>query len=531
MPLSLNLLQSIKPSPGQYRVSLALLFTLVLAACAGSLPPLEQRTVSQSLSPAEARATTMGQAISPLAAEHPEQSGILPIVNARDAFASRKILAEAAEQTLDVQYYIWSNDKTGILLLDALLDAAERGVRVRLLLDDLNTRPLDDKLALLHAHPNIEVRLFNPFLNRNSRALGFVTDFNRANRRMHNKSFTADSMATIIGGRNIGDKYFGTGDDILFADLDVLAIGSVVEDVSRDFDRYWASSSTFPAHLIIDEVSPGEVQRLQEQARRVERDPAAAAFVRAIRDSDFYRQLLNQELDFIWAETRMVSDSPAKGLGLARGDDLIVDQLSEAIGEPQELLELVSPYFVPTRAGVDALLQLVEQGIEVSVLTNSLEATDVAIVHAGYAKWRKELLEGGVRLYEMQRLHPEVHLADEERLGRFASAASSLHAKTFSIDRERVFIGSLNFDPRSAQLNTELGFVIESPKLAQAIDDVFNEQALYRAYEVRLSYSGRLYWLERRPGHVLRHDTEPGTTAWQRNSVRLLSWLPIDWLL
>ena len=504
------------------------LLALLLCGC-GDLPTLEARTPSQALGEEESAGSALGRALAPELAAHPGLNGIWPLQDAQDAFAARVLLARSAQRTLDVQYYIWRQDMTGTLLFEALHEAAERGVRVRLLLDDNNTRGLDATLAVLDAHPNIEVRLFNPFVQRRARLLGFLSDFSRANRRMHNKSFTADNQATLLGGRNIGDEYFGASDGVLFADLDVLAVGPVVKVVSDDFDRYWGSDSSYPVDLLLPQANPAQLQAWAATASLVERDPAAAGYVEAIRESDFIQRLLEQRLELEWAPARLVSDDPGKGLGQPKREALLSHQLQEILGTPQRHLELVSPYFVPTRSGVETFAALTEQGVDVRVLTNSLEATDVALVHSGYAKWRRALLEAGVVLYEMRRSATETE--QTPKVGLFGSSGSSLHAKTFAVDDRRVFVGSFNFDPRSTNLNTELGLVIESPRLAGHLRQLFERVIPDAAYEVRLDASGRLYWLERRGEQVIRHDREPDTRLLQRILVRLFSWLPIDWLL
>jgi putative cardiolipin synthase len=498
----------------------------LLAGCSG-LPSLEDRSVSAAL--LDTGSTRLGKAISPLVAAHQGKSGICPLPNAHDAFAARALLAQAAERTLDVQYYIWHKDMTGTLLFEALRAAAERGVRVRLLLDDNNTAGLDGTLAALDAHPNIEVRLFNPFVIREPRAVGYVTDFSRLNRRMHNKSFTADNQATIVGGRNVGDEYFGATEGVLFVDLDVMAIGPVVNAVSNDFDRYWSSASSYPVDRLLPPAAPASIAELQTAASMIERDPAAAAYVNAIRNSSFINDLIGHRLPLEWAAARMVSDDPAKGLGLSAPETNVSAKLTDIIGASATHVELVSAYFVPTAAGVRALTALAERGVKIQVLTNSLEATDVAPVHAGYAKRRRPLLAAGITLYEMRLLSPDI--ARNKSAGPMGSSGSSLHSKTFSVDRTRVFIGSFNFDPRSARLNTEMGFVIESPALAQKIEAAFNSSVPANAYEVRLSGEGKMYWLEHRGGRWVRHDTEPGTSFRQRAGVWLLSLLPIEWLL
>lgn len=493
------------------------------------MPDLEGRTVSSALNQSQSADTALGRAIAPRGHAHPGETGIHALNNPHDAFAARVLLARAAEKTLDVQYYIWHADTTGTMLFDELRAAAERGVRVRLLLDDNGTAGVDAELAALDRHPNIEIRLFNPFVVRSPKAIGYITDFMRANRRMHNKSFTADNQATIVGGRNVGDEYFGATEGVLFADLDVLAIGAVVDDVSADFDRYWASDSSCPADLILPAAGPGQLQQFADSAASIASAPGAAEYAQAIRDSAFIASLLEGDLAIEWALTRMVSDDPAKGLGNAESDGLLVHQLGEILGDPQGHVELISPYFVPTAAGTEVFAAMAERGVEVRVLTNSLAATDVAAVHAGYAKRRKDLLEAGVRLYEMRRTSPDD--SRREGHGPFGSSASSLHAKTFAVDRSRVFVGSFNFDPRSANLNTELGFVIESPTMALAIEQAFDETIPARSYEVLLDESGKLNWLEQRAGERLRHDTEPETSVWKRASVWFLSILPIEWML
>jgi putative cardiolipin synthase len=507
----------------------------LLGACS-TLPSLEDRSTSTALHNTDT--TQLGRALSPLVDAHPGRSGIYPLPEARDAFAARALLAQAAERTLDAQYYIWHNDMTGILLFEALHAAADRGVRVRLLLDDNRTSGLDTRLAALDAHPNIEVRLFNPFVIRKPRVISYMIDFPRANRRMHNKSFTADNQATIIGGRNVGDEYFDAAEGFVFEDLDVMAVGPVVKDVSHDFDRYWASESSYPVDRLLAPADPALIAELASAASLIERDPAAAAYMDALRRSAFVRELMEGRLALEWAPTRMVSDDPAKGLGLTAPDTLLPQKLGDIIGEPATEVALVSAYFVPGAAGADAFAALAERGVKVRVLTNSLEATDVAVVHAGYAKRRKFLLEAGVTLYEFRRLSPDTGAYKSAGMigsfgssGSSGSSASGLHAKTLSVDRSRVFIGSFNFDPRSARLNTEMGFVIDSPALAQRIADAFDSTIPANAYEVRLSDTGELYWIERRGEQLVRHDTEPGTSLWQRTGIWFLSLLPIEWLL
>lgn len=506
---------------------LPLLCCLVLGGCA--LPALDERIDSTVLPEQALRGAWLDAATVPLTRLHPDESGILPLTDPRQAFAARMVLASTAERTLDVQYYIWHMDITGTLMLEALHDAADRGVRVRLLLDDNGIRDMDEVLAALDRHPNMEVRLFNPFSIRKPKTLGFITHFSRANRRMHNKSFTADQRATIIGGRNIGDEYFAASDGLLFSDLDVLAMGPVVNDTALDFDRYWASGSSYPVSLILPSVSEERLAALTDAAHQVARDPRAEQYLQALQTQAQEDRIAFNELRFEWAPTRLISDDPAKGLGKADDSDLLISALPALIGEATDSFDLVSPYFVPTAKGVEALAAMSARGVRVRILTNSLEATDVAAVHAGYAKRRRALLKAGITLLETQRQPGDP--GRNESAGPFGSSGSSLHAKTFAVDGRKVFIGSFNFDPRSARLNTELGFVIDSPALASAIDDAFEQRIPQEAYRVQLDARGRLYWTEQRGDEEIIHAREPGASLLKRLGVKVLSWLPIEWLL
>lgn len=504
-------------------------FVLVAVAAYGcsALPPLGRRTTSVALQGTET--TPLGQAIAPLAAAHPGRSGVYPLIDGRDAFAARVLLTHSAERSLDVQYYIWRDDLTGTLVLDALRTAAARGVRVRLLLDDNNTAGLDPVLAALDRHPNIEVRLFNPFGMRRWRSLGYLTDFSRLNRRMHNKSFTADNQATIVGGRNVGNEYFGATGDMLFVDLDVMAVGPVVREVSQDFDTYWNSASAYPITALVDAADAERPEALAARAAALRVQEEAQGYLEAIATSPFVAQLVQQRLPLEWSVTRLVSDPPAKVLGEAAPQERMAVGMRKLLGEPKREVDLVSPYFVPSKDAAQALGDLARGGVHVRILTNSLEATDVAAVHAGYAKWRRELIEAGVSLFELRRSWGPA--LPESGKGRFGSSASSLHAKTFGVDGRAVYIGSFNLDRRSIDLNTEMGFVIDSPQMAAQLSKTLAESMPERAYEVRLDEQGRMVWIERSGGTTRRHHEEPYTTVWQRAGVRILSVLPIDWLL
>lgn len=479
----------------------------------------------------EAASTFIGRKLREAVRSHPGLSGVYPLRDAHDASAARATLAQTAEKTLDLQYYIWKNDLTGTLMLKTLLDAADRGVRVRLLLDDNGINGLDDFLLALHHHDNIEVRLFNPFPFRWPKRAGLLLNFGRLNRRMHNKSFTADNQLSIVGGRNVGDEYFGAGAGVLFSDLDVLLAGPVVGDISADFNSYWNHQLSVPIQQIVKGDHTTEYNYLLSRASEVEQNPDAKTFVDIIRESGFLKKILNGSLEMQWSPVKLVSDPPSKVLNKTRSKDMLALQLREALGKPQAQILLISSYFVPTKAGVKTFSKMSRDGIDIRILTNSLDATDVKIVHAGYEKRRPAMLKSGIRLFEMKRTADESATGIKEKAGPLGSSGSSLHAKTFAVDGKRLFIGSFNFDPRSIHLNTEMGVVIDSPEFVSEVQSVFESRVPKRAYEVILSNKGSLNWIEQRDGGKTIHNREPNTGPLQLFGIRLLSKLPIEWLL
>jgi putative cardiolipin synthase len=519
-----------RPAARRGLLRIAGLWLAAVAGLAGctALPSLEDRPMSTPI--AAPASSALVEAAAKLRADRPAMlNGIHALGDGTDAFAARIALVDAATSSIDVQYYIWHDDLTGGLLLDALRRAADRGVRVRLLLDDNNTSGMDGLLAALDEHPKVELRLFNPFMQRKLRVAGYLSDFARLNRRMHNKALIADGVACVVGGRNIGDEYFDAGAATGFIDLDVVVIGPVVDEVIASFQSFWESGSSHPAERILQAPSPADRERLQTLGETVRRRPEAARYTAAVRDSKLLADHAEGRLVLEWAPAKLVADDPGKGLGGADPADLLVGRLARSFdGEAVEEVLLVSPYFVPGKAGLEALLKIAARGVRVRVLTNALEATDVGAVHAGYARYRKRLLAGGVQIFELRRESAAVASASRVLGG---SSGASLHAKTFAVDRDRIFIGSFNFDPRSAIYNTELGLVIRSPRMASELSDLFDTQIPSLAYEVRLDADGDLEWVERE-GEVTRVlQREPGRTAFKSLGLGVLSILPIEKLL
>ena len=499
------------------------------AGCA-SLPPPQQRAESTAF--VDTGNTRLAATLASHVGAHPGRSGIHALPDAYDAFAARVVLAATAERSIDAQYFIWHDDQVGMLLFEALWKAAERGVRVRLLLDDGGTAGIDEMLATLDAHANIELRLYNPFVLRASRTLGYLGDFQRLNKRMHNKSFTADNQVSIVGGRNIANEYFGAAGNVGFADLDVLMVGPVVQQVSDEFDRYWNSASAYAAADFVGTAPPDAPARLKARFAATHADPQSVDYLDAVARSTLLRQLLDRELPLDWTSAQVLSDNPAKTLDRGqRTDVLLFPALMERLGRPTRSFDIISPYFVPGDDGTALLVDLARSGVKVRVLTNSLASSDERIVHAGYMKRRRELLRAGVELYELK---PTANRESLKVRGRFgAGKVAGLHAKTYAVDGERIFVGSFNFDQRSARLNTEMGVVIDSPLGAAELAEVFEQDVPELAYRVQLAPDGEtLVWTERdASGREIRYDVDPQTDWVRRFGLDLLSGLPIDWLL
>ena len=506
-------------------LTLALIAALALAALFVHPPDVSSREPDHAI-PADGD-TRLGRLMMAGMREHPGKSGVLALRDARDALASRLALVRAAERSIDVQYYIWHADSSGTLLLGALLDAARRGVRVRLLLDDIGVTGVDDALAALDAQPNLEIRLFNPSMIRHPKLVSYLFDFRRMNRRMHNKALIVDGAVAIVGGRNIGDEYFDVGYESLFIDLDVLATGQVVPETAKAFDDYWNSPSAIGVDRVIE--SRATLASLQDSVDRIRSRPESADLRNDPRISS--SRFVQGSVELEWTDVRLVVDDPAKGRGEADRDELLIFKLGKLLGAVDERLDLVSAYFVPADAGTEYLTGLARQGLGVRVLTNAMTTTDVVVVHAGYAKYRRALLEAGVRLYELKPGAGQPQ-ASEVQVQPLGLSGASLHTKAFAIDRDRIFIGSFNFDPRSAPLNSETGFPIASATMAARMSEALRTRMATETLQPELTPEGRMVWKETLPDGTIRiHETEPGTTAWQRAVIRVLGWFPIQWLL
>lgn len=471
--------------------------------------------------------TYLGREILPDVAKMPaDQSGFYPMNDGIDALAARLLLAHRAEMSIDAQYYLIKNDIVGRAFILSLLRAADRGVRVRLLLDDMFTKGYDVGLAALYSHPNFDIRIFNPFKRGSAgRSLGAMTEIGRINRRMHNKSFTADNQITIIGGRNIADEYFGAREDAKFGDLDVVAIGPVVQEVSNMFDTYWNHSAALPAPAFVKELDDPEaaLNELRERLEQSLQEMADSKYAEAVRT----KVLSFVETDnsmFEWAPYQLVVDSPDKGIKKkAKEAASITTPLIESLRSAEKELIIISPYFVPLKGGIAGLSEIQNSGVQITIITNSLAANNQFTVHSGYAPSRKPLLNAGVRIYEVR---PDADVSGTEFVNA-SGAKATLHTKAFIVDDKEVFIGSFNFDPRSANINTELGVIIRNPELALAYAALIDEALQTQTYEVFLNEKGEVRWRGYKDGQEVIYDKEPETTWGQRFAVGFVRILPI----
>ena len=475
---------------------------VALAAC-GSLP--ERPTVrDQSEAIPASSVTTLGR----IAAEFPDDkdlSGLRALPQSVFALDTRLELIRRAQVSLDLQYYLLGNDKTGRLILRSLRDAAQRGVRVRLLLDDLYTAPIDPLLLGLASYPNVEIRLFNPFTFAHSnplfRYLNFLTDFKRLNHRMHNKLFVADGAMAVVGGRNLADEYFLRNPAANFVDFDLLATGPVVRELSRTFDTYWNSKEVYPLRAIVPTFdSPQALRQTFDAAVRPSLAPLPAEAPSADADGlpPLGVEIDQNKFHFIRAWADAYADPPSKADPARTAGDapaLLIrkfeDQLALACCEVQ----MSSPYFIPGALGMEQLRKLRRRHVRVQILTNSLDSSDEAVVSSSYQHYRIPMLRMGIELYE---LSPHEIKRSKLKLLRsaFSSSRGELHAKLALIDRRIVLVGSMNLDQRSAYLNTELGVLIRSPELARQILTVYDFDAIGGVYRVELTPDGRaLQWV------------------------------------
>jgi putative cardiolipin synthase len=502
------------------------LFLSVFTGCATKLPTDIQRQPSFAIAGHDT--TYLGRLFEEAAAEHPGRSGFALIRKGRPAFTERIAMTDLAEKTLDLQYYIWEADTTGRVLALRLCEAANRGVRVRILVDDNNLTGKDSVIAALDAHPNIEIRIFNPFAHRGSRLFGYLTDFRRLNHRMHNKVIIADNAIAIVGGRNIGNHYFGVHTEANFRDLDIAAAGPVVRDLSAVFDHFWNGQWSYSISAIADRAYTGEdLEKTVSEIKRLIREKEYPYPL----DNDVERLKARIDIlrdNIVWARGQVVWDDPELLTTGGEGAKVIQKTLYRKVETLQSELLIESAYFVAAERGVQEARKLQDRGVKVRVLTNSLATNDVLAAHAGYAKYRKELLKAGVDIYEL-RVDSVSPTVMDRKIFAGGKSKAALHTKAIVFDRDSIFVGSYNLDPRSANINTEMGLYVEDRELAAQLADYMDEGVQpENAYRVTLDKDGDLTWQVQKDGLSAIITNEPDTTFWQRFMSGFIKVLPFE---
>lgn len=500
--------------------TLILLFSILVIGCA-SVPRDYPRTTSTAFT--NYLDTSMGLFFEEEAVKHPGESGFALLTRGHQGFTARIAMTELAEKTLDLQYYVWEADETGWILADHVIKAADRGVRVRILVDDVTLVDRDPVAASLDAHPNIEVRVFNPFAHRSTHLVDYILDLGRVNHRMHNKIYVMDNAAAIVGGRNIGNHYFNVDTHVNFRDLDVAATGPVVREISNVFDYFWNGDWAVPITALVSRAYTRE--DLEKTHKNVRELIAAGTYPHPLgQDITTLRSdLLSIRDRFIWAPGQIVWDDPAaidEGMKEGKTHRFLIKKLLSV--QDEVLMEMA--YFVILDYGVEIARIVLDKGVKIRVLTNSLASNDVLAAHAGYSQTRDELIASGMEIFE---LRPDAGSVMQRNIS--ADSITGLHAKGMVFDRESVFVGSFNLDPRSISINTEANLYIESPELARQVA-AFMDEGIHpkNSYRVSLDEEGDLVWVTEIDGEEVRYDDEPETTFGQRFMSDFISILPVD---
>jgi putative cardiolipin synthase len=522
------------------RITTGVLLATLVAGCA-SLPPGSGFLKQPSTAFAHPEETRIGAIFDKNARDHGQESAFRLLPVGADGFAARMQMIQAAQRSLDVQYYIFSADTTGRLVTGALLAAADRGVHVRVLVDDGETTSGDEQILAMAAHPQIEVRVFNPFAYRGHlrviRSAEFLVEKQRVNYRMHNKLFVADNAAALIGGRNIGDPYFQIDPNAQYADDDVFVAGPLVPKLSATFDEYWNSALAIPVQALVG--SKPSKAKLERQRRRLQEHldkarQSGAEYLKRADQGDPFAGIVAGRLPVVWSKAKVVCDSPDKKEvvdGAAAGR-LMYGPIAEAANAVQTELILVTPYLVPTPGEMQLLRDLRRRNVRVRILTNSFNSTNELAAHAGYARHRRELLGMGVELFEVRAMLGSSRGSGQSaKMSRYGNYG--LHAKLLVFDRKKLYAGSMNFDQRSRRLNTETGLIIDSPELAAQTAARFEAMAQpSSAYAVTLqsptSEKSPLIWRTEENGKMVQYTKEPSRSVWRRVEFAFLSPLPLD---
>ena len=406
--------------------------------------------------------TALGKTAADWTAANQGLSGFYPLNQGMDALGVRLRLAERAEKSIDLQYFLMKDDTAGAVMANALLQAANRGVQIRFLIDDIFTTFPDRYFLLLNQHPNIEIRIFNPLSRRGISTLNLVLNFKQANRRMHNKSFTVDNSISVVGGRNIADEYFELNTGAVFVDLDVLILGPIVKDISVSFDEYWNHKLAVPIKHFTSIRKKDKLENVRKEIADELNTIYETVYEKAL-NSHLLQDLITNRLPLFAASASVLADSPSKLTNtIGEGDMLLAEELIDILRNAEKEVIIVTPYYVPGNNGVQLVRDLVDKDVRVVIITNSLASNNHIPVHSAYARYRKAVLRAGAKIYEARSNAAAELLGNED-----GPDILTLHTKAIFIDRKQLFIGSMNIDPRSIEINAEMGLLIDSESMVE----------------------------------------------------------------
>ena len=507
------------------QLMISILFIVLFTACS-PVPEVYPRTPSHALKTYSA--TQIGKIMEKEVARHNGKSGFDVIRYGREAFTARIAMTDLTQKTLDLQYYLWDQDETGRLLALHTLRVADKGVKVRVLLDDIGLQGRDNMLGAMDAHPNIEIRIFNPFSNRGIHALDFLTDTQRVNHRMHNKTVIMDNAFAIVGGRNIGNHYFGVSEDINFRDMDIAAVGPIVRDISKLYDYFWNGKWSVPISVISGKKYT--MRDLEKERKKLEGKVKKDSYPYPLaQDSSALQRQLNQLLKkFIWTKGEMLWNDPEQ-MKLAKNEQThtIINGLHKHLKKVKKNVFVESAYFIPSNEGIEYLIALQNKGIKVRILTNSLKSNDVLAAYAGYSNYRREMLKHGIELYELRNDAGASQIINHVAVK--TKVHTGLHSKIILFDEKDVFVGSFNLDPRSSNINTEGGLYVPSTALAKRVMAYMDEGIdLRNAYRLGLDRSGHITWTTIENDKTVTYTSEPKVGIWDKMKVNLLQLLPME---
>jgi putative cardiolipin synthase len=498
---------------------------LALTACA-SIPADFEQVPSHSWQKPEQ--TPLGEFFEGYAPADPNLSGVRLLANPREAFRARFGVAHLAEKSLDLQYYLWKSDLTGQLLLYRALEAADRGVHVRILIDDIYHSGRDNNYAAINSHPNMEIRVYNPMGSRGAgKGANMVYHKGSLDHRMHNKIFLVDSAVAVLGGRNIGDDYFGVDEKLNFRDLDVLAVGPAAKEAGEAFDMYWNSPAAVPITVLLKEPVAEDALEKHREGLKASLDEMDALPYTVPKKNEEIRENLEQLAgELMWAETEIVIDSLERFEG--GSESAFVELTDKLADEAESEFVIETAYLIPAKEGIAKVAEITERGVRVRILTNSMFSNNHLSVHAHYQKYRKRMIEAGVELHEL-RPDPEILEHYKQVESRVAESHAGLHSKAFVVDRRLSMIGSYNMDPRSRIWNSEIGLLIDSEEFAEKVLEVMERDLdPANSYRVTVDEKGNLVWTAEGPDGPETWHKEPGSNAWQRFKVRFMSWIPME---